>query len=178
MMSDTANSGAQPPPSINIQNTVTANANKAWSILTTLLVVGGITVIGYQLSLGPYAEVTATGISMFLVALVINSFKAGILRVPESSGEDNFEFTKSAARKIYDEVQAAIVNSGMARIVLFSAGYALAFVILRSVVAAGLAAISSMWMAIGLGLLLGAAVIAQDQIWAWLRRSWTRKGVA
>ena len=47
---------------------------------------------------------------------------------------------------------------------------------LRGGVAALLGAMSSMlWMAIGVGLILEGLVVAQDQIWAWLRIMNTKK---
>lgn len=161
----------------HIHNTIEVGGNRIWSILTTLLTVAGIVVIGYQLSLGPWAEVTATGISMFLVTLVGYMFKAGILRLPETKDtEDDLAFTKSTLRRMYDEIQGAIVKSSVFRLVLFAAGYTAIFLILRALVAFGLGALSSLWMAVGVGLLAGALIIAQDRIWALIRRMQAKKG--
>lgn len=168
---------AHEPPEYHIHNTVALGGAKGWNVLTTFLVVGGIVVIGYQLSLGPWAEITATAISMFIVTLVSMAFKAGILRLPEiAPEEDDLAFTKSTLRRIYDEIQAAIVKSSVLRLVFFAAMYTAGFLVLRAVVAFGLGALNSMWMAIGVGLIAGAAVIAQDQIWAWIRRMHVKKG--
>ncbi|WP_281873174.1 hypothetical protein [Brachybacterium paraconglomeratum] len=138
------------------------------------MAVAGLTAIGYHLSLGPLAEVVATGISMFLVTLIGYMFKAGILNLPEKQ-DDDLAFTKSTLRRIYDEITAAIVNSSMPRLILFALLYTGGFLALRAAVSFGLGLLTSLWMAIGVGLLIGAAVVAQDQIWAWIRTRMLKK---
>lgn len=166
----------QPAPEVHVHNSVSMGGSKAWQVLTTMLLVGGLTAIGYQLSLGPYAEVTATGISMFILTLISLCFRAGILRLPETKGDDDLEFTKSTLRRIYDEIQMAIVKSSVLRLVAFAAVYTVGFLIMRAVVAFGLDLLNSMWMAIGVGLLVGAAVVAQDKIWEFVRKMQVKKG--
>lgn len=168
---DAQASGAM--PEIHVHNSF--GGNRGWNIAVTLLAMAGITAIGYQLSLGPLAEIVSTGMTMFLVTLVGYMFKAGILRLPDKQ-DDDLAFTKSTLRRIYDELTAAIVKSSVLRLVLFAAAYTAGFLILRSIVGFGFSLMTSMWMAIGAGLLLGAAVVAQDQILAWLRTLNTKKG--
>ncbi len=149
---------------------------RGWNILFTLfLITAGLTVLAYQLSLSGFAELAASGISIFLTALVGNMFKAGILRLPEKGAEDDLAFTKSTLRRIYDEIQAAIVKSSMIKLVLFSLAYAIGWLILRSIVAFGISMLTTMWVAIGVGLIAGGLVVAQDQIWAWIRRHMAKK---
>lgn len=160
-------------PAIHVHNSF--GGARGWNIVITLLAVGGLTAIGYQLSLGPLAEVVATGMTVFLTTLIGYMFKAGILCMP-SKQDDDLAFTKSALRKIYDELTAAVVKSSVFRLVLFAAAYTAGFLVLRAAVSFGLGLMTSMWMAIGVGLLLGACVIAQDQIFAWLRTLNNKKG--
>lgn len=175
MSSDTQNNEPQAHPEVHVHNNVKLDGSRGWNIVITLLAVGGLTAIGYQLSLGPLAEVVATGMTMFLVTLVSYMFKAGILRMPEKK-DDDLAFTKGTLRKIYDELTAAIVKSSVFRLVLFAAAYTAGFLVIRSIVSFGLGLLTSLWMAIGVGLLLGAAVVAQDQIFAWLRTLNSKKG--
>lgn len=170
----------QPPatPEVHVHNSLRMEGSKIWQILTTMLLVGGLVAIGYQLSLGPYAEITATGISMFVLTLVSLCFRSGILKLPETRGEDDLEFTKSTIRRIYDEIQQAIANSSVLRLVIFAAIHTAGFLLMRGVVGFGLDLMNSMWMAIGVGLLAGAAVVAQDKILAAIRRMQATKGGA
>lgn len=170
----------RPPPAheTHVHNIIKVGGGRGWNVLITFLLVAGITAIGYQLSLGPLADVVSTGIAMFLTTFVTYMFRAGILRLPETQGEDDLEFTKSTVRRIYDELTAAIVNSSMPRLILFAAVQTAAFLLFRAAVAFGLGLMSSLWMAIGVGLIAGALVVAQDQIWAWVRASMLKKGVA
>lgn len=164
-------------PEVHVHNVVRLDSSRAWNIAITLMVVAGLTAIGYQLSLGPLRDVVATGISMFLTTLISMMFRAGILRLPERRPEDDdLAFTKSTLRRVYDEVQLAIVKSSLVRLVLFAAGYTAGFLVLRAGVDFGLGLLTSLWMAVGVGLLVGAAIVAQDQIWAWIRTLHNKKG--
>lgn len=163
-------------PDIHHHTNVTLGSSKGWNVLVTFMLVAGIVVIGYQLSLGPWAELTATGISMFAITMITMSFKAGILKMPEVDANDDLAFTKSTLRRIYEELQQAIVNSSLLRIFFFALGYTLGFLLLRAAVGAGLSVLDSMWIAVGVGLLAGAAVVAQDKIFAAMRKMRTKKG--
>lgn len=165
------------PSEVHVHNTVSLGGNRGLNILVTLLLVAGLTAIGYQLSLGPLKEVVATGIAMFLTTLVSYMFKAGILRLPETQ-DDDLAFTKGTLRRIYDELTAAIVKSSLPRLILFAAIYTAGFLVLRAGVSFGFGLLNSLWMAIGVGLILGALVVAQDQVLAWLRTLQTKKGRA
>lgn len=158
-----------PTPEVVVHNTIKLDGNRGWNIAITLLAVAGVTAIGYQLSLGPLAEVVATGMTIFLTTLVNYMFKAGILNLPEKQ-DDDLAFTKGTLRRIYDEITAAIVKSSVLRLMLFALAYTVGFLLVRAVIAFGLGLMTSMWMAIGVGLLAGAAVIAQSEIFAWLRK--------
>ena len=159
----------------HVHNQINIGDGRGWGILATLLTVTGIVIIGWRLSLGPWHEVVATGLSMFIVTLVTYMFKAGILRLPEAE-DDDLAFTKSTLRRIYDEITAAIVKSSMLRLVLFAAAYTAAFLLLRGAVSFGLAAISSIWMAAGFGVIVAALIIMQDRVLALLRRLGEKKG--
>lgn len=174
-MSEEKSEARQPAPEVHVHNSVSMGGSKGWQILTTMLLVAGLTAIGYQLSLGPYAEITATGISMFVLTLISLCFRSGILKLPETKAEGDLEFTKSTIRRIYDEVQLAIANSSVLRLVLFAAIYTTGFLVMRAVVGFGLDLLNNMWMAIGVGLMVGAAVVAQDKIWALIRKMQTKK---
>jgi|JI8StandDraft_1071087.scaffolds.fasta_scaffold194968_2 hypothetical protein len=165
-------------PTVHVHNAIRLDNGRGWNVLVTFLLVAGLTAIAYQLSLGPLADVVATGLAMFTTTLVTFMFRAGILRLPETQGPDDLAFTKSTLRRIYDELTAAIVNSSMPRLILFAAVQTAAFLIFRAAVAFGLGLLSSMWMAIGVGLIAGALVVAQDQIWSWVRGSMVKRGNA
>lgn len=95
-------------------------------------------------------------------------------RGPEK--DDDLAFTKSTIRRIYDEIQRAIANSSLFKLVLWAALYTAGFMLFRTGVAALLGMLNSMWMAIGVGLLAGAVVVGQDQILSWARKAMTKKG--
>lgn len=174
-MSNDTNESSQ----TRIENVIRIEGGRGWSILVTLLVTGGLMAIGYQLSLGPFAENVATGMTVFLVTLVGYMFKAGILRMPERTSEqDDLEFTKSTLRRIYDEIQTSIANSSAFKLILFAAAYTVGFLILRAAMGFLFGLLSNMWMAIGVGLLIGGAIVAQNEIFALLRKLNAKKGRA
>ncbi|OYO00728.1 hypothetical protein CGZ95_08890 [Enemella evansiae] len=154
---------------------VTIGGARGWNILFTLLVTAGLTVLAYQLSLSGFAEMAASGVSIFLVTLVGYLFKAGILRLPEKGEDDDLAFTKSTLRRIYDEIQQSIARSSMFKLVLYALAYTAGFMILRAGVAFGISLLTSMWVAIGVGLIVGGLVVAQDQILSWIRTSMVKR---
>lgn len=174
-MSNDTNESSQ----TRIENVIRIEGGRGWSILVTLLVTGGLMAIGYQLSLGPFAENVATGMTVFLVTLIGYMFKAGILRMPDRKSEDDeLAFTKSTLRRMYDEIQSAIANSSAFKLILFAAAYTIGFLILRAGMGFLFGLLSNMWMAIGVGLLIGGAIVAQNEIFAWLRKLNAKKGRA
>ncbi|WP_353113250.1 hypothetical protein [Microbacterium sp.] len=159
-----------------IENHIKVGDGRAWSILVTLLLVAGVTVLAYQLSLSGLADLAASAITFFVFTLVKSMFSAGILRMPEAeAGEDDFAFTKSALRKISDEFKLAIAKSSLLRLVLISAAITALFLLARMAAGALIGLMTSMWIAIGFGLILGALIVAQDQILAWARKAWVKK---
>lgn len=169
-------SGSTREPEVHVHNNITVGDGRGWGVLFTLLFVAGTVVIAWQLSLGPWKEVVSSGLTIFTTTLVSYMFKAGILRLPDKGEEDDLAFTKSTLRRVYDEITAAIVKSSMLRLVLFAAAYTVGFLLLRGAVSTGLTMISSRWMAVGVGLIAGSLVVAQDRILASLRRMNLKKG--
>jgi hypothetical protein len=165
----------QAPQPVQVHVHTAFGGGKGWNILFTLLITAGLTVLAYQVSLSGFAELAASGVSIFLTALIGNLFKAGILRLPEKSTDDDLAFTKSTLRRMYDELQHAIANSGTFKIILFSLAYAVGWLLLRAAVAFGIGLLTTMWVAIGVGLIVGGLVVMQDQIWAWVRTHMTKK---
>lgn len=161
------------PVQVHVHNAI--GGSKGWNILFTLLITAGLTVLAYQVSLSGFAELAASGVSIFLTALVGNLFKAGVLRLPEKTAGDDLAFTKSTLRRVYDEIQNAIANSGTFKLILFSLAYTVVWLLLRAVVAFGIGLLTTMWVAIGVGLIVGGLVVMQDQIWAWVRSHMTKK---
>lgn len=165
---------AQPPPQVHVHNQIRLGGDRGWNVLITLLTVASITVAAYQLSLGPFADVVATGVAMFAITLTTYMFRAGILSLP-AGADDDLAFTKSTLRRVYDEITTAIINSSMPRLILFAAGQTAAFLVFRAIVAFGLSLLNSTLMAIAVGLGAGAIVVGQDKIWAWVRRSMVKR---
>lgn len=155
---------------------ITVGGNKGWNILVTLFISAGLTILAWRLSLSGFAEMAASGVTIFLVTLIGYLFKAGILRLPERAEDDDLAFTKSTLRRIYDEIQAAIVKSSLLKLVFFAMAYTLGFMVLRAAVAFGIGLLTTWWIALAVGLIIGGLIIAQDQILAWIRQSMVRKG--
>lgn len=154
---------------------ITVGGNKGWNILVTLFISAGLTILAWRLSLSGFAEMAASGVTIFLVTLVSYMFRAGILRLPETAEDDDLAFTKSTLRRIYDEIQAAIVKSSLLKLVLFALAHTVGFLVLRAAVAFGIGLLTTWWVALAVGLIIGGLIIAQDQIFAWVRRNMVRK---
>ncbi|MDP5226899.1 MULTISPECIES: hypothetical protein [Arthrobacter] len=165
-----------PKGEVHVHNTtVNFGGDKGWNILVTLFISAGLTIFAWQLSLSGFAEMAASGVTIFLVTLVGYMFKAGILRLPEKPGDDDLAFTKSTLRRIYDEIQAAIVKSSLFKLVVFALAYTVGFMVLRTAVAFGIGLLTTWWIALAVGLIVGGLIIAQDQILAWVRANMIRK---
>lgn len=160
-------------PQIHVHNSF--GGGKGWNILVTLLISAGLTVLAWRLSLSGFAEMAASGVTIFLVTLVGYMFKAGILRLPVSQEDDDLAFTKSTLRRIYDEIQQAIAKSSLLKLVLFAMAYTLAFMVLRTAVAFGIGLLTTWWIALAVGLIVGGLIIAQDQIIAWIRSNMIKR---
>ncbi|MBP1325064.1 hypothetical protein JOF28_000296 [Leucobacter exalbidus] len=175
MSNETRHDGPTQP---RIENVIRIDGGRDWGgMLITLLATAGIMAIGYQLSLGPFADVVATGMTVFLVTLVGYLFKAGIWNLPPSGQDsDDLAFTKSTLRRIYDEIQTSIARSGVVKLIIFAALYTAGFLFLKAGMGVLFGLLSGTWMAIGVGLLFGAGLIAQKEILAWLRKLNTKKG--
>lgn len=165
-----------PPSQPVIMNNIAIGDGRAWNILITLLISGGLTVFAWRLSLSGFKEMAASGVTIFIVTLIGYMFKAGILRLPAAPTDDDLAFTKSTLRRIYDEIQMAIVKSSMLKLVIFALIYSAGFMLLRTAVSVGIGMLTSWWIALGVGLIVGGLVIAQDQILAWLRANMIKKG--
>lgn len=175
-MTDMTKGGTHDQPSeVHVHNTVALGGAKSWNILFTFLITGGLCVLAYRLSLSGFAEMAASGISIFLVTLVSYMFKAGILRLPEKAEDDDLAFTKSTLRRIYDEIQMSIVKSSVFKLVLFALAYTVGFMLLRAAVGFAISLLNDWWVALAAGLILGGLVVAQDQIWAWIRTRMVKK---
>lgn len=163
-------------PEVHVYNTVAASEGKGWNILVTLSISAGLTIFAWRLSLSGFAEMAASAATVFLVTLIGYLFKAGILRLPAQPEDDDLAFTKSTLRRIYDEIQAAIVKSSLLKLVIYAFIYMIAWMLLRSVIAFGISLLTTWWIALGVGLIVGGLVVAQDQILAWIRANMVKKG--
>jgi hypothetical protein len=172
---NTPASNSDSRPEVHIHNAVSFGGGKGWNILVTLFISAGLTIVAWQLSLSGFAEMAASGVTIFLVTLISYMFKAGILRLPEKPEDDDLAFTKSTLRRIYDEIQAAIVKSSLFKLVLFALIYTIGFMVLRTAVAFGIGLLTTWWIALAVGLIVGGLIIAQDQILAWVRANMVRK---
>lgn len=131
-------------------------------IVSTLLLFGGAGAVAWSVAQGPNAEMAASGFSMMLVMMIRLSYGGGRIAMPTrtgTGGNDDFAVTKGVVSQIAGEYRTAIAKANMPVLVLVSALYAIAFLILRAGVSAALGIFSNLYIAGGCAAMVGAVVV-------------------
>lgn len=148
-------------------------------IVSTLLLFGGAGAVAWSVAQGPNAEMAASGFSMMLVMMIRLSYGGGRIAMPTrtgTGGNDDFAVTKGVVSQIAGEYRTAIAKANMPVLVLVSALYAIAFLILRAGVSAALGIFSNLYIAGGFAAMVGAVVVFPSLLPSILS-SLRRKGV-
>lgn len=146
------------PISIHVQS----GTGEILRIVSTLLLFGGAGAIAWSVAQGPNAEMAASGLSMMIVMMIRLSYGGGRIAMPTragTGGDDDFAVTKGVVSQIAGEYRSAIAKANMPVLVLVSALYAIAFLLLRAAVAAALGIFSNLFIAGGAAAMVGALVV-------------------
>ncbi len=162
----------------NIHVSVQSGTGEVLRIVATLLLFGGAGAIAWSVAQGPNAEMAASGFSMMLVMMIRLAYGAGRITVParQAAADGDFAVTKSVVAQVAGEYKAALAKANMPIMVLISAAYAIAFLVLRAAVSAALGIFSNLYIAGGCAAMVGAIVVFPSLLPSILA-SLKRKGV-
>lgn len=127
-------------------------------IVATILLFGGAGAVAWSVAQGAYKEQAATGFSMLIVMMVKLMYSRGLIQMPAGGGED-FAATKTMLTQVGDEYRRWLAGTSMPAMTLIAAGYAVAFLIMRAGVAAGLGVFQNLYVAGGVAAMVGALVV-------------------
>lgn len=146
-------------------------------IVATVLMFGGAGAVAWSVAQGAHAEVAASGLTMMIVMMLKLMYARGMVQLPSNvKGGTDFSATKSTAAQIAAEYRAWLASTSMPALALISAAYAVGFLILRAGVSAALGVFSNLYVAGGVGAMVGAVVVFPSLLPSILA-SLRRKGV-
>lgn len=128
-------------------------------IVATVLMFGGAGAVAWSVAQGAHAEVAASGLTMMIVMMLRLMYARGMVQLPTGRGGNDFAATKSTAAQIGAEYRAWLASTSMPALALISAAYAVGFLILRTGVSAALGVFSNLYVAGGVGAMVGAVVV-------------------
>lgn len=121
-------------------------------MLATFLAIGGLVSLAYGLAQWGLIDIAATGVTAFLSMLVQLLVRNGVIVLPSSPSDDHrIEEGRSALRAIAGMVQAILDRSSILRLTLFAAGWAVTFVLARTLIGYALGVFGNIWIALAAG---------------------------
>lgn len=152
-----------PPQPVTVNVSVpdrTDTETHGWQVLGTLLIIGGVTMIGWGLAKAGLLEIGATAVTMLLATLARFMIQAGLLILPEGRAGGDFAETKGFLRRLYQELNVWIAKSSILRLTLLALGYTVVFMIIRQLIVAILHTFGNVWLAGGAGMAIAAVVVS------------------
>lgn len=125
-----------------------------WQVLAVLLLSGGLTAIAYGLTKAGLAELAASFLS-FYVFFVGSRVLA---KVAASREARHFKETQKVVGTVWAELQDWLTDRKILALCIIGVPVTIAFVTLKALVTAGLMAFSSVWFAVGAGLVVASVV--------------------
>lgn len=181
MSSDTQNNEPQDQPEIHVHNKIeVGTGNDVIRILTTLLICGMVTLVGWGLAVAGWANVAATGLAATLSLWIQLQFRVGLLAIPKrkASDDERIEAGHNAIRALWGMAQATIDRSNSMMLLAYSVAYGIVFTIARAGIELGLVVFANPFMAGAMGCLVGALIIGPGEIAKGLRHLRSKKAVA
>lgn len=163
----------QQQPNINVH--VQSGTGEVLRIVSTVLLFGGAGALAWVVAQGPNAEMAASGMTMMIVMMAKLMYARGMVAIPSGSGSD-FTATKSAIAQIAGEYRQWLSGTSMPALALISAGYAVAFLLLRAAVSAGMGVFGNLYVAGAVMAMVGAVVVFPSLVPS-IIASLRRKGV-
>lgn len=149
--------------------TVASGADRWFRIIGTLAVSAGVVAIAYALANYGLLEVAATAVTTFFFQWVRLMMTAGVITPPASKRyETPDKDDKETAYFIqlclagYAAYQEKIAQSKAFRLSLMALAYTVGFMICRWLMGISLGLVSNLWIAIGIGAIIGGVFIAPE----------------
>lgn len=136
-----------------------------WQVLGTLLGCGAIGATLYALAEAGWLEMASTGMTMLTFTMARLMWHAGMVTVPKKVGMgDDFQVTRSTAKKIYAEFQMWQARSGLLKIFALALAYTAGFLVLRQGVSVALTVFSNPWIAGAAAAAAASVIVAPTMI--------------
>lgn len=141
--------------------------NRLINVIGTLLMCGAVGLVGYALAQRGWVEIAATAVTMFLFQLTRMMIANGLIDLSEASPrfeKDDFTGTRGFIQTFVAEYREWQARSPLWRLAALAIGYTITFMICRWLLSIGLTIFSNQWVAMAAASLLGALIIAPNQI--------------
>ena len=159
MTIDDRSAGTGPAPQIHIHHAAADAGAHIWRVLATFLAIGGMVSLAYGLAQWGLIDIAATGVTAFLTMLVQLMLRNGVIVLPSAPSDDQ-RITEGvgALRAIAGLVQAILDRSSLLRLTLIAAGYAVTFVLVRTLIGYALTVFGNVWIALAAGGIIASLI--------------------
>lgn len=149
--------------------TVSSSADRWFRILGTLAVSGGVVALAYALASYGLLEIGATAGTMFFFQWARLCLTSGVIKIPAPTKQVNANNEKTSYLMEvlyagYAAYQEKIAQSKAFRLSLVAFGFTVGFMICRWLLGLALGLVSNLWVAVGIGAIIGGIFIAPEMI--------------
>lgn len=149
----------QPQPII-INNDNSTGAREIINLIGTIIIFGGVGGIVWAVSQEGYAEMAASGFSIMIVQMVKMLLDAGVLARPKRGEKKHFSSASSDVRRWAAEFAEWRADRKIWQMAALALGYAIGFLVLRSMVLAALGIFHNVVFAVSAAAVVGGAIAA------------------
>ncbi|MCZ0914098.1 hypothetical protein O0V02_17000 [Gordonia amicalis] len=138
-----------------------SGAHEIINLIGTIIIFGGVGAVVWAVSQQGYAEMAASGFAIMLVQMVKMLLDAGVLAKPKKDGKKkHLEGISADVRRWADEIDEWRRDRTIWQMAGLALGYAIGFLVLRSMVLAALGIFHNVVFAIGAAAIVGGAIAA------------------
>ncbi|GAA1085087.1 hypothetical protein [Tsukamurella spumae] len=150
----------QPQPII-INNDNSTGAREIINLIGTVIIFGGVGGLVWAVSQEGYAEMAASGFSIMIVQMIKMLLDAGVLAKPKTAGgKRHFTGLSADIRRYAAEFAEWRADRKMWQMAALALGYAIGFLVLRSMVLAALGIFHNVVFAVSAAAIVGGAIAA------------------
>lgn len=162
---------------IHIHNNTTTDSNAhIFTVIGTVLAIGGGGMLAWALSNAGMLDLAATGLTMFGFQLVSMMMKVGLIVLPEKS-EGSFAETSGNLKTFLHEFHEWQARSPIWRLAAMALAYTVGFLIVRWGLSVALGVFSNIWVA-GAAAAIAASIIVAPRLFSTIFRAMkTKSGV-
>ncbi|WP_432789369.1 hypothetical protein QYM46_13660 [Brevibacterium sp. K11IcPPYGO002] len=145
---------------IHIHNNTTMDANAhIFTVIGTVLAIGGVGMLAWALSNAGMLDLAATGLTMFGFQLVSMMMKVGLIVLPERT-DGSFAETSGHLKTFLREFHEWQARSPIWRLAAMALAYTIGFLIVRWGLSVGLGIFANIWVAGASAAIVASIIVA------------------